>query len=68
MGHIVDLPRKGLAIDIENDFLPSYEVSPEKKAVVSSLKQAAKKVKQVRLATDEDREGEAIARHICRTL
>ena len=68
MGHIADLPKGNGAIDKENNFEPTYEISDGKKKVVSDLKRAAKKVDTVWLATDEDREGEAIAWHICRQL
>lgn len=66
MWHIADLPKSNDAIDKANNFTPTYEVSSDKKKVVSALKKAAKEMKKVRLATDEDREGEAIAWHICR--
>ena len=68
MGHIADLAKGNDAIDKDNNFEPSYEVSSDKKAVVSALKKAAKVMDTVRLATDEDREWEAIARHLCREL
>lgn len=67
-GHVRDLASKGLAIDIENNFLPEYEVSSDKKAVVSELKKLAKDAEVVWLATDEDREGEAISWHLYETL
>lgn len=67
-GHVRDLAKKGLAIDIENDFLPSYEVSADKKQVVSELKKLVKDAEVVWLATDEDREGEAISWHLYETL
>jgi DNA topoisomerase-1 len=69
MGHVRDLPQKGggLGIDIEHKFAPTYEVTVDKKKVVSELKKAAKD-KQVWLATDEDREGEAISWHLCNVL
>ncbi len=67
-GHVRDLKKKGLGIDIENDFLPSYEVSPDKKAVVADLKKNAKSAQTVWLATDEDREGEAISWHLYEVL
>jgi DNA topoisomerase I len=65
VGHIRDLPKssKG-AIDIENGFKPHYEISPDKKKIVSELKSLAKSAPEVLLATDPDREGEAIAWHI----
>ncbi|MDB9955070.1 type I DNA topoisomerase, partial [Flavobacteriaceae bacterium] len=67
-GHIADLPSKELGVDVEGDFKPKYEVSSDKKAVVSKLKAAAKKAEIVWLASDEDREGEAIAWHLAETL
>ena len=67
-GHISDLPSKNLGIDIENDFKPKYEVSSDKKTIVKNLKDLVKKSKTVWLASDEDREGEAIAWHLFRTL
>lgn len=67
-GHVRDLAKKGLAIDIENDFLPSYEVSSDKKTIVSELKKLVKEAETVWLATDEDREGEAISWHLYETL
>ena len=69
IGHIRDLPKKGgMAIDIENGFKPKYIISEDKKKVVSELKAAAKKAEVVWLATDEDREGEAIAWHLTEAL
>ena len=67
-GHIRDLQKAGMGIDIENDFLPSYIVPDDKKKVVSDLKSLAKKSDEVWLATDEDREGEAISWHLCEVL
>lgn len=67
-GHIRDLPKKSTAVDVEHGFTPTYEVPPDKKAKVTALKQAAKGVDEVYLATDEDREGEAIAWHIAEVL
>ncbi|WKS95270.1 type I DNA topoisomerase [Riemerella columbina] len=66
-GHIRDLPKKGMGINLET-FTPDYEVSADKKKVVAELKAAAKKVDMVWLASDEDREGEAIAWHISEEL
>lgn len=63
-GHIRDLEKKDLGIDIEHNFEPQYEVSADKKTVVKNLKAAAKEAKMVWLASDEDREGEAIAWHL----
>ena len=69
IGHIRDLPRKGgMAIDIENGFHPNYEISPDKKQVVAELDKLSKKAELVWLATDEDREGEAIAWHLTEAL
>jgi len=68
MGHIRDLPAKGLNIDIENNFEPTYDIMPGKKAVVTQLKAAAKKCDKLYLATDLDREGEAIAWHLAQIL
>jgi DNA topoisomerase-1 len=67
-GHISDLPSKELGVDVEGDFNPKYEVSTDKKAVVKKLKDLAKKAEMVWLASDEDREGEAIAWHLAETL
>ena len=67
-GHIRDLPKKGLNIDIEHNFAPTYEINPDKKKVVSELKKAAKTAGDVWLASDEDREGEAIAWHLTQAL
>ncbi len=67
-GHVRDLAKKGIAIDIENNFQPNYEVSPDKKAIVSELKKLAKEAEVVWLATDEDREGEAISWHLYESL
>ncbi|HRV76266.1 MAG TPA: DNA topoisomerase, partial [Candidatus Saccharimonadales bacterium] len=67
-GHIRDLPGKGMNVDIKNNFEPNYEVSPEKKKTVAELKRAAKTAKLVWLASDEDREGEAISWHLAEIL
>ncbi|OIQ27968.1 MAG: DNA topoisomerase I [Bacteroidetes bacterium MedPE-SWsnd-G2] len=67
-GHIADLPSKELGVDVDGDFKPKYEVSKDKKAVVKKLKDLAKKSEMVWLASDEDREGEAIAWHLAETL
>ncbi|MFT6754546.1 MAG: DNA topoisomerase-1 [Urechidicola sp.] len=63
-GHIADLPSKELGIDVEGDFMPKYIVSDDKKPVVKKLRALAKKADMVWLASDEDREGEAIAWHL----
>ncbi len=67
-GHIRDLAKGNKGIDIENNFEPTYEISPEKAKVVKELKAASKKAEVVWLATDEDREGEAISWHLCEVL
>ena len=68
MGHVRDLPSKGLSVDIENDFEPTYEITPNRKKTVASLKAAAKGCRDLYLATDLDREGEAIAWHLAQVL
>lgn len=67
-GHIRDLPKSGMSIDIEHDFVPTYEISPDKKKRISELKKLAKAADTVWLASDEDREGEAISWHLCMAL
>ena len=67
-GHVRDLVKKGFGIDIENNFTPNYEVSPDKVKVVAELKKLAKDAETVWLATDEDREGEAISWHLFESL
>lgn len=64
VGHVRDLPKKTLGIDLENNYQPVYEVSTDKKKVVANLKKLAKTADKIYLATDPDREGEAIAWHI----
>ena len=67
-GHIADLPSKELGVNVDGDFKPNYTVSPDKKAIVKKLKSLAKKADTVWLASDEDREGEAIAWHVFEQL
>jgi len=67
-GHIRDLPKNNTAIDTEGDFTPTYEVTADKKKLVAELKKDAKKAEVVWLATDEDREGEAISWHLQEVL
>lgn len=67
-GHTVDLPTKGMGIDIENSFKPDYVVSPDKKKVLSELKRLSESAEKTWIATDEDREGEAIGWHIANQL
>ena len=68
MGHIRDLGEKGLGIDFENNYAPQYEVSADKKKLVTELKKKVKTADMVWLASDEDREGEAIAWHLSEEL
>ena len=67
-GHIADLPSKEIGVDVANGFKPRYEISSDKKALVSKLKTLAKKADMVWLASDEDREGEAISWHLSEEL
>lgn len=67
-GHVSDLPSKELGVDVEGDFDPKYRVSKDKRDVVKKLKELAKKAEIVWLASDEDREGEAIAWHLAEAL
>ena len=67
-GHIADLPGKKLGIDVDNGFEPQYEIDPEKKELVKKLKTMSKAAEMVYLASDEDREGEAIAWHLYENL
>jgi len=68
VGHIADLPSKGLAVDVENGFKPSYELTERGRTVIRELKAALKDAEAVYLATDEDREGEAISWHLLDNL
>src|SRR3954463_10201709 len=68
MGHIRDLPKGSGAIDIENGYEPTYEVSDEKKDIIQKLKKLASEAEMVYLASDEDREGEAISWHLKEVL
>ena len=68
VGHVKDLPKSNLGVQIEKDFAPEYEVISDKKKVMQKLKKAAKQVEHVYLALDPDREGEAIAWHIAEEL
>ncbi|MBE0648382.1 MAG: type I DNA topoisomerase [Bacteroidales bacterium] len=67
-GHVMDLAKKDLGVDIDNGFLPKYVISPDKKKLVSELKKLANEAETVWLASDEDREGEAIAAHLMEAL
>ncbi|MBR6042515.1 MAG: type I DNA topoisomerase [Paludibacteraceae bacterium] len=68
MGHVRDLKKKGLGIDVKNNYQPDYEISSDKVKLVSELKKAAKGADKVLLASDEDREGESIAWHLYEVL
>lgn len=67
-GHVRDLPKDGLAVDVSNGFKPAYEISPDKRQLVNELKKMAKDAQEVWLATDDDREGEAISWHLKEAL
>ena len=67
-GHVRDLPSKSFAVDINHNFEPKYEIMPDKKAIIEDIKNKAKKAEYVLLATDPDREGEAIAWHLAYCL
>src|ERR1043165_3579003 len=67
-GHIRDLEKEDMGIDIKNQFKPRYTISEDKQRVVSELRSIAKRSNEVWLATDEDREGEAISWHLCEVL
>lgn len=68
MGHIMDLPKSKLSVDIDHDFTPDYQMSPDKKKTITELKKLAKEADSIILATDPDREGEAISAHIQEVL
>ena len=68
VGHVRDLPSKGLSIDVDSDFKTEYEINPDKKDVIKRLKALLKGADELYLATDEDREGEAIAWHLQEVL
>jgi DNA topoisomerase-1 len=68
MGHVRDLPRQGLGVDVEQNFRPRYVIAPRKRKTVQQLRQAAQQISALYLATDLDREGEAIAWHVLRLL
>src|SRR5918992_1200389 len=64
LGHIKDLPKKDLAVAVDSDFRPDYQIIEGKKKLITELKQTAKKVESIYLAADPDREGEAICFHL----
>ncbi|HEY6083043.1 MAG TPA: toprim domain-containing protein, partial [Chitinophagaceae bacterium] len=67
-GHIRDLEKDDMGIDIKNHYTPTYIIPADKEKVVKELKKVAKSAEEVWLATDEDREGEAISWHLCNVL
>src|SRR3989339_789242 len=67
-GHVRDLPKGELGIDVEKDFEPKYVIPTKSRKILNALKKELKKTKSVILATDEDREGEAIAWHLAQAL
>ena len=67
-GHVRDLVKSGMGVKVDENFEPVYEVSPDKEQVINELRRLAKKADEVWLATDEDREGEAISWHLCEAL
>ena len=67
-GHVRDLPVRSLGVDVENNFKPEYQIMPDKKKLIEQLKDEAKKSECVYIATDPDREGEAIAWHLAHVL
>ncbi|MGA1420069.1 MAG: type IA DNA topoisomerase, partial [Ilumatobacteraceae bacterium] len=68
VGHVADLPKSGLQVDVENDFVPNYEVTERGSKVIRDLKAKLKTATELYLATDEDREGEAISYHLVEYL
>lgn len=68
IGHVKDLPKKEIGVDVENNFEPHYEIIPGKEKVIKELKSEAKKAERIYIATDPDREGEAIAYHIAEEI
>ncbi len=64
MGHVMDLPKSKLGVDVEDNFSPQYELIPDRKKTIAELKSSLKNVESIILATDPDREGEAIAHHL----
>jgi DNA topoisomerase-1 len=68
LGHVMDLDSRKLSVDVEHDFEPQYEISPDKKKLISELKKLSKEAETVWLASDEDREGEAISWHLFNAL
>ena len=68
MGHVRDLPERTLGVDLQNDFSPTYQVNSSRKKIIKELSEAVKNADEAFLATDPDREGEAIAWHLYEIL
>ncbi|MDE3078108.1 MAG: toprim domain-containing protein, partial [Chloroflexota bacterium] len=68
LGHVRDLPKSSLGVDVDNDFVPRYLIPQDKKKVVKDLKDLASSAREVYIATDPDREGEAIAWHLANAM
>ncbi|HEX9015318.1 MAG TPA: toprim domain-containing protein, partial [Chloroflexota bacterium] len=68
MGHVRDLPKSELGVDVNNGFAPKYVIPKDKRSVIKELKERAKGVQSIYLATDPDREGEAIAWHLATAI
>src|SRR5579862_7611316 len=68
MGHIYDLPKSKLGVDVDKNFAPQYELMKDKEKTLSAIKKASKSADRIIMATDLDREGEAIAYHIVQNL
>ncbi len=68
VGHIIDLPKRALGVDVDNGFAPTYQVIEGKASVINALKRSAKKAGEIFIATDPDREGEAIASHVAKAI
>ncbi len=67
-GHVRDLPKSKISIDVDHDFTPQYVIAPKAKEIIAKLKKMAKSASSIILATDEDREGEAISWHLVQAL
>ena len=67
-GHVRDLPEKTIGVNVKNNFEPNYIIMPDKQSVVKMLKEKSAKADKIYLATDPDREGEAISWHLCNIL
>jgi DNA topoisomerase I len=68
MGHVMDLPKSKISVDVDNDFAPDYQLMPDKKKTIAELRESGKEAENIFIATDPDREGEAIAAHVAEIL